>query len=110
MGEDKLNKTVHLVPNYYEIFVNKQPIVLCHYAILSWNGMSHGSWHIFGHSHNSLKETNWVNNNYLNGKCLDVGVESCESPMSFNELKIVMDNKPIVFSDHHSKNTSTPFN
>ncbi|NCB92859.1 MAG: hydrolase [Clostridia bacterium] len=27
--------------------------VLCHYPIADWNGGRHGSWHIYGHIHNS---------------------------------------------------------
>lgn len=29
---------------------------LCHFPILSWDGKEHGSWHIYGHIHNSREE------------------------------------------------------
>ena len=28
-------------------------IILCHYPIADWEGMYHGSWHLFGHIHKS---------------------------------------------------------
>ena len=32
-------------------------IHLCHYPLLEWNKMFHGSWHIYGHIHNSTGDT-----------------------------------------------------
>src|SRR6478609_5729886 len=37
-----------------EIEVNKQKIVLCHYAMRVWNGSHRGTWCLYGHSHHSL--------------------------------------------------------
>jgi calcineurin-like phosphoesterase family protein len=43
---------------YHELkYDKKMPVILCHYPIQSWNRMSHGSWHLHGHSHGKLKET-----------------------------------------------------
>lgn len=27
--------------------------ILCHFPIAEWSGMTHGSWHIYGHIHNN---------------------------------------------------------
>jgi calcineurin-like phosphoesterase family protein len=35
-----------------------QDIVMCHYAILSWNKAHYSSWHLHGHSHQSLTQNN----------------------------------------------------
>jgi len=34
----------------------RQPIILSHYAMRTWNGSNHGSWHLFGHSHGKLPD------------------------------------------------------
>lgn len=99
-------KRVNLIPNYYEIFVNSQHIVLSHFAILSWNGVGKSTWHLFGHSHNSLSETPWIRDNYLVGKCMDVGFENVKAPISFDKVKEIMDARIVIQPDHHDKNTN----
>lgn len=32
-------------------------ICLCHFLIAEWNGYFHGTWHIYGHIHNSRNES-----------------------------------------------------
>lgn len=39
-----------------EIKVKDQSIVLCHYAMRTWNKSHHGSWHLYGHSHGGLSD------------------------------------------------------
>jgi calcineurin-like phosphoesterase family protein len=43
-----------------------QVIVLCHYSMQVWDRSHYGSWHLFGHSHGSLKGI---------GLSFDVGVD-----------------------------------
>jgi len=71
-----------------------QPIVLCHFPILSWDNMSHGSWHLHGHCHGSLPETKMMR--------LDVGVDTNQlNPYSYEEIKKIMIRQSVVPVDHH---------
>jgi len=71
-----------------------QSIVLCHYPILSWNGMSHGTWHLHGHCHGSLPPTRMMRK--------DVGVDTNNLyPYSYEEIKNIMKMKAFVPVDHH---------
>lgn len=60
-----------------------QPIVLCHFPLLSWDGMAHGAWHLHGHTHGSLDKT-WN----ATGTRKDVGVDTNNLyPYSYEEIK-----------------------
>jgi len=78
-----------------------QHIVMSHYPILSWNRGHHGSWHLHGHSHQSLtknKDYDW----YYKRKVLDLGCNGWDyTPQSYAQIKEAM-SKKIVASDHHN--------
>lgn len=95
------SKKIHLIPNYFEIAIAGQPIVLSHYPILSFNHKSKGGWHLFGHVHGNLSKSKWIADNYLTGRVLDLGVENCPYPVSFQELVVYMANRPDIDCDHH---------
>lgn len=60
-------------------------IVLCHYPLAEWNGCFHGSWHIYGHIHNTRNETY----DYIRTKerALNAGcMINNYTPASFKEL------------------------
>lgn len=97
----ELRESIYFIPNYYEISVNGQSIVLCHYPILSWNKMSQGAWHLHGHCHGNLHKTKWIENNYYKGKVLDIGPECNNEPISFNELKQIFKSRIELKVDHH---------
>lgn len=101
-------KIVYLIPNYYEISVDRQAIVLSHYPMASWNGMGSGSIMIHGHVHGHLKDS-IVGKELYKGKMIDAGVESCKYPISFCNLKDTMDSRPIIKTDHHNPLTQNPF-
>ncbi len=42
------------VSSYREITVESRPLVLCHYAFRTWNGMGRGALNLHGHSHAKL--------------------------------------------------------
>lgn len=95
------NKVVNFIPNYFEIFVNGQAIVMSHYAIVSWNGCSKGSWLLHGHNHNNLTLDL--------GKAIDLGVENCPDPQSFEDITKRMNEKKNITFDHHGPNDRNPF-
>jgi calcineurin-like phosphoesterase family protein len=104
------NKRVYFVPNYLEIMICGQPIVLSHYPLVSWNGAGKGSIMIFGHVHNNLSKSE-LGKMYLEkgGKVLEVTVESTPIPISFSEIRNKFKNKGSITFDHHTKDTLNPF-
>lgn len=90
--------------HYKVINIDKQPIVLFHFPIASWEGMHRGSWSIHGHCHGSFPPQ---------GKSVDVGWDSHwvtgkleHRPFSFEEIKRFMSKRDIKLVDHHGQNRS----
>lgn len=87
-----------------EVRVNKQRIVLCHYAMRIWNKSHHGSWHLYGHSHAALERQPW-------GKSMDVGVDATNllglglRPLKFEEIQRLLLKREINIIDHHNPQT-----
>jgi calcineurin-like phosphoesterase family protein len=80
-----------------------QQIVLSHYPILSWNRSHHGSWHIHGHSHQSITKSD-IGKEYYKRKVIDIGCNGWNyTPQSYQQIKEVMNNKKGSESriDHH---------
>lgn len=95
------SKVVKLIPNYYEIAIGGQMVVLSHYPILSFNGASKNSFHLSGHCHNNLSKIPWLRDNYLNRRVMDIGVEAQPYPLSFTEIVKILGNRPKAEIDHH---------
>lgn len=74
---------------YYDLKtfkIENQLIVMCHYPILRWDRSHYNSWHLYGHVHGGLQNM---------GKSWDVGVDNNGyKPINFDELKVIMDNRP----------------
>lgn len=93
------------VQDMVEIQVNNQRIVLCHYAMAVWNKSHRGSWHLYGHSHAGAE--NWLDRNLKGRRSMDVGVDNAYRlfgkyrPISFDEIKTIMDNQTGCSIDHH---------
>jgi calcineurin-like phosphoesterase family protein len=104
------SKEIIFVPNYLESYINGQPIVMCHYPILSWNGAGKGSWMLFSHVHGSLGNSE-LGRTYLKdgGYNLEVSVEMNKYPLTYGEIFNIMKNKSKFKTDHHDENASTPF-
>jgi calcineurin-like phosphoesterase family protein len=89
IGNHDRGKNIHKLPwaNVYDladVLINKRQIVLCHYAMRVWKGSSRGSWHLYGHSHNGLKEPNSLS--------FDVGVDSWNYyPVSLDQIQAKME-------------------
>lgn len=77
--------------------VEKQFMVMCHYAMRTWDRAHYGSWQLHGHSHGGLAQ--------LPGyKQMDVGVD-CHgfTPISFEQVRAVMATKTFAPVDHHTE-------
>lgn len=80
---------------YKEIKVGEQSIVLLHYAMRIWNKAHYGSWHLYGHSHNTLPDN-------PNSLSFDVGVDAQNyASISFEEVRERMSRKKFVPIDSH---------
>ena len=74
---------------------NRRSIVLLHYAMKVWNKSHHGAWHLYGHSHGSLPESE-------DSLSFDCGVDSHDyRPISYDEVKRIMSKKTWKPLDHH---------
>jgi calcineurin-like phosphoesterase family protein len=101
-----LKKLFYLVASYEELRVTKsdsdrEKFVLCHYPIISWNGMHHGTTMLHGHQH--LKG----NSRFGQGKRMDVGLCGSEEfrPYHIEEIREIL--KGRVNIDHeHSHHTT----
>lgn len=83
-----------------------QPIVLCHFPILSWDGMAHGSWHLHGHCHGSI-DSAWNST----GLRMDVGVDAENNdwrPVSLEQIQKRMALRTVQPVDHHSSSENNP--
>jgi len=75
------------VHDIYEINRKRHKIVLCHYAMLSWNAQYHGSWHLYGHSHGNLEGKHRM-------RSMDVGVDCWDfHPISMERVSKEMSKK-----------------
>ena len=115
------NHDQHIVkkPEYQELFtsinttlgwpdVKKSKIggtrfLLCHFPMLVWDKHMHGSIHLHGHSHGSLK-----NEQFYKRKVMDVGIDAHPEfrPFHIDEIKRIMDKRKIAVVDHHTSKTA----
>ena len=73
------------VKDYYELVYQGRRFILCHYPLLSWNGMWRGAVHLHGHQHNPPCYNEDIRKIVL--ARLDVGVDAQNmAPISLEEL------------------------
>jgi calcineurin-like phosphoesterase family protein len=75
----KTLKKKYLCHDLVVLNIEKQIVVLCHYAMRTWDRSHYGSWNLHGHSHGTLAplKNQW-----------DVGVDNNDyKPISFEEIK-----------------------
>jgi len=66
------------VAHYAEIEVEGRPLVLCHYAFRTWNGIGRGALNLHGHSHGRLKP---------NPRQYDIGIDPMgPSPVTLDQI------------------------
>lgn len=79
------------------IDVDKQRIVLCHYAMRTWQFQSKGAWQLYGHSHGNLADDPGL-------LSCDVGVDCWNMfPVSMSQLRERMSHKTWRPVDHHGR-------
>ncbi len=100
MKHESFRKLFYSIHDVNEIHIAKQRIVLYHYAMRVWHNSHHGSWMLYGHSHGSLPDD-------PNSLSFDVGVD-CHNytPLSFDEVRSIMQRKQWKAVDHHSEVTN----
>lgn len=86
---------IEWIKDFAEIKIQRQKIVLCHYALRHWNNSHYGSWNLHGHSHGSLPAI---------GKQLDVGIDNHPDfqVYSMDEVRDYMADREIYVADHHN--------
>jgi len=91
--------------------IGGQKMVLCHYAMRTWDKAHHGTWMLYGHSHGTLDDY-WHPNGYQRFRTIDVGIDSIfrytgeYRPISLDELKEAFKDRPALLVDHHNENTN----
>jgi calcineurin-like phosphoesterase family protein len=93
-------KKVVFLPQYAEVTINRNFVVLSHYPMTSHNKMSKKSIHLSGHCHQNLPLTN---KDTGRGKRLDVGWDGWGRPVSFFEIKNHLRGRDIDNLDHHGE-------
>lgn len=82
----------------FDLKVEDQHIVLCHYAMRRWNKSHHGAWHLYGHSHGNLPEDQ-------KAFSFDIGVD-CHGyfPLSFEQVreKMLAKTEAVAKANHPS--------
>jgi calcineurin-like phosphoesterase family protein len=95
----RFSKELIFLGDTHTVLSYNTPVVLFHYAIRNWNLNAAGSLMVCGHSHG--------NDAYIHPKTgthriVDVSMESVGAPISFRQLKGLMDKRSITSSDHHT--------
>ena len=103
-NHDKIIKNVEVstkfvwVKDYFNLKVNKEKIILCHFPFETWDKSHYGSWHLHGHSHGSLITTRDI-------KRFDVGVDTNNLiPYHLEEITEIMAKRGYEAVDHHTSN------
>lgn len=55
------------IQDYKKLKIDGKKVILFHYPITEWDGMHHGSYHLYGHVHGNLT---------LPGRAMDVGIDA----------------------------------
>lgn len=84
------DKWLTFAAQIHHMRVEKQDIIICHYAMRTWHKSHFNSWQLFGHSHGTLEPQ---------GKQWDIGVDNNNFfPLSFDQIKEIMDKRPDNFN------------
>lgn len=95
---------------FFDIKINAQRLILCHYAMVVWPGSHRRSWQLYGHSHGGLET--FLDNALPGHRSLDVGVDNAYKltgryrPLTFAEIADQL-SKRLGLSIHNSVRTDT---
>lgn len=99
-GNHDSDQLVHRCRNHFrrvdkimEKKIDGIKVVICHYPLVEWNHMQHGSYHLFGHVHGKP--------NIARGRSMDIGVDArpngCDwLPWSWEEIHAKLKDEPIL--------------
>jgi calcineurin-like phosphoesterase family protein len=104
LTKEELDRLFIWTGDYLEISIESNLIILFHYPISIWRECHKNSWCIVGHSHNTYFPSTKKCKDQ--GKILDVGWDSFNKPLSYFEVKKIMDTKIYKEKDHHNKETT----
>jgi calcineurin-like phosphoesterase family protein len=92
-GWQRYRKNCTSISYMKEVTINKHPVILCHYPMLTWNKSHYNSWHLFGHHH--YKSNGWRHiEKMTKGKMLNVNVEFNDYQMwSENQIEKYMNKR-----------------
>lgn len=96
-GHDRKFRSDRVIvePKLHDITYNGQLIVMCHWAMRTWDRSHYGTWHLYGHSHGNLPDD-------PNSRSFDVGVDVHNyTPISFDQVAAIMAKKTFKPIDHH---------
>lgn len=85
-------------------FIDGVSVYMQHYPCFVWPELSAGGFHLHGHCHGRLPESNVATTNA--GKVLDVGLDNAIAVtgtpfFEWSDIKRIMATKPVVKRDHH---------
>jgi calcineurin-like phosphoesterase family protein len=83
--------------HYFTFRRGKRAFVCFHFPMTSFDGMSHGSMHLCGHSHGDLAISRPENKTH---KILDCGWDVHKKPLTMKEIELIMDTKNINTTHH----------
>lgn len=101
-------KSITVHPGIKFITVNKQKIIMSHYAARTWYADNKGSWMLYGHSHGTLTHDGYHEGNR---RTIDVGLDNLvkqriNHPISITELRQHFSKISAIEIDHHNSNTN----
>jgi calcineurin-like phosphoesterase family protein len=88
------------IKDYFELIIpdndfhqGRQLVVLMHYPMRVWQASHYGAYHLYGHTHGSLRDD-------ITSLSFDVGVDCHQfTPISYNEVKNIMNRKQWIKPD-----------
>lgn len=104
------------VSHYQRVSIDGKLIIMSHFPMISWEKSYRNSWMVHGHCHGTLFQEpsqQWGGNGYWykSAKIFDVGIDNIFNvtgeykPISFQELRKIMNRRDIIITDHHDANT-----